>query len=399
MDRAATPTRLPHGKALAVEMLGRDAKSTRVFPSLTAVATVTQRRLEPCAAGHQAQEKDTVIVEVDESSTASPSSPQIPKQKPKKRSKAASQKRLQVASEKRKLEKQKLLLEPESLEADAIRKKRRGRALAQGMKRAAKNRDASSTRAVGSQVPTPRSGKVSWLFEDRVQALIKYPEELFRVQPTVYGASKSTPCTFEAFSRLRQGRWFTDETINYYFAALGHRCREPEQIAIVSTFFYNTLKEHGEGCQRVRRFGRPVGEKETNSPGLLRGSLLLIPVNWESSHWGLVSVHPFQQKVKIWDSLRSSGMPDSPEMRRLISAWIKREQGWRDQPHNPIEWKWEVPSVPQQKNTDDCGVYLCSFASALVRQTSIEVVDESSANRFRAEMQYSALLAATGHRI
>lgn len=341
--------------------------------------------------------RDPVFLVVSDDDSPPSENPRRQSAKSAKRSSAATEKRLRVAREKRQREKQTLLLEPESGAADAIREKRKRRAFRQGSKRAAARRDKSSTKAVGIQGMTPRSGKVSWQFEDRVQALLKYPKELFRVLPTVYGASKSTPCTFEAFNRLRSGKWFTDETVNYFFAALGQRTREPEQVAIVSSFFYNALMTHGVDSRFIKRFGRPIKQKESQTPGLLRGGLLLIPVNWRSHHWGLVSVHPLEKKMKVWDSLSSSGMGKSTELKGLISGWVSSEQEWRGQPHNESEWDWEVPVVPQQQNSDDCGVYLCAFASALARRTSIEVTDKDSAARFRAEMQYSALLAAVGY--
>lgn len=319
-----------------------------------------------------------------------------PKKKTSKRTKSATQRRLLAASQKRALERQVLVLEPGSKEAEEVRRRRRRRAKQQGMKRASENRSTAATRAVGRPRVTPHSGQVSWIFEDRVQALMKNPDELFRVLPTVYGASDTTPCTFEAFNRLRDGKWFTDEVVNYYFAALGQQALDPAQVAIVSSYFYCTLKRFGPQSAEVRKFGRPNNEKHSNAPGLLRGELLLIPINWYTTHWGLVSVHPVQKRIRIWDSLRNTGMTSSLQLRQLISDWIENEQRWRGEEHTRSEWRWEVMDVPQQTNSYDCGVYLCSFAASLVRLTEYPVTDKGSAKRFRAEMLISAVMAAVG---
>lgn len=324
----------------------------------------------------------------------------------KPRSVAARDKRLHSARLKRQLDNQILQVEPESEAAKAIRRKRLVRARRRGMKRAAANRDLLSTRAVGRQRRAPSSpdsgdscGRMyrypSWKFQDRVRALLERPDELFRVLPTVYGASHSTPFTFEALNRLRPKRWFTDETINYFFAAIGEETTlDPSQIAIVSSYFYATLTAYGPASDAVRRYGRPASEKNSMSPGLLGGDVLLIPINWRGSHWGMISVHTRERAIQVWDSLHSSGMGVCTEFCRLITEWVENEHTWRGQIFQSQDWKLEVVNTPQQTNSYDCGVYVCSFAAALVRGHDLEVVDEKSALRFRAEMLCSALSAA-----
>ena len=217
-----------------------------------------------------------------------------PEKKVKSRSTAAVAKRLLVARQKRLAEKQILLAEPESQAASVIRLRRLHRAMSQGMKRAARKRNLSSTKAVGrprlaasSSNQTPVADRTSWKFEDRVAALIECPDEIFRVLPTVYGASDSTPCTFEALNRLRPRQWFTDETINYYFAALGQQAQDPADIAIVNSYFFDKLETAGADSEEVRRYGRPASEKTSHRPGLLRGKILIVPIHWQGNHWVL----------------------------------------------------------------------------------------------------------------
>ena len=131
------------------------------------------------------------------------------------------------------------------------------------------------------------------------------------------------------------------------------KCKD---VYIFSSFFYTKLVACG--CKGVERWAKSID--------LFSKRELLFPVH-HINHWCLVSVNVENCQVSLYDSLSHLNKCNS-FMDAIEKYLLFKESGERV---GARKWRKEIcPSVPQQDNMNDCGVYVCMNARNIVEQSA-----------------------------
>ncbi|CAN8074298.1 unnamed protein product [Agarophyton chilense] len=116
---------------------------------------------------------------------------------------------------------------------------------------------------------------------------------------------------------------------------------------------------------------------------------MLIPINQQNLHWTLGIIN---FKDKIVAHLDSMGKGGSPEVRENLLRWVRDEAATKGHEFKATEWSADDVVVPQQTNSDDCGVFLCKYADFLSRGWSDFTFSQDHMNYFRARMAHELLM-------
>jgi Ulp1 family protease len=171
--------------------------------------------------------------------------------------------------------------------------------------------------------------------------------------------------------------WLTDEVIN---AFCGRVSAAKPTVHCCSTFFYTKIASSMDE-EWLRRWKRTVN---------LPKDLIIIPVNWNDSHWALVVYDIRASTLKYYDSMMSGSRsrealgtikeafekcqlvkePSSPPTKRCddavgVLAFIMSKISMDDtEDINPL--KMETPkNQPQQTDGSSCGVFVCWWIAKL----------------------------------
>lgn len=167
--------------------------------------------------------------------------------------------------------------------------------------------------------------------------------------------------------------WLDDAVINDYVAMVakhGSKSDRKDQVRSVSalsSFFFTKISSpnpnYGSCAGMLKRAGIP-GKK------LLDCEKVFIPIN-KTYHWTLAVIEPkipegltaieHKRRLTIYNSMGSSG---GRQVAAIIMNWIQHDLGasFKDD-------EWEVDPAgesPQQRNTDDCGVFTCTTARQIM---------------------------------
>ncbi|GFR52930.1 hypothetical protein Agub_g15594, partial [Astrephomene gubernaculifera] len=92
---------------------------------------------------------------------------------------------------------------------------------------------------------------------------------------------------------------------------------------------------------------------------------VLVPIHFSQNHWFLVEINMSKQAVRVYDSMKRE-LHDYMELVNNLKHWVKREAAVRHRVRLDMRtWDVKLVEVPQQGNTDDCGVYTIFFAEHL----------------------------------
>jgi len=131
-------------------------------------------------------------------------------------------------------------------------------------------------------------------------------------------------------------------------------------------------------------FGRGTkkGQEKVNMTDF---DLVLFPCNVNQTHWVLITLQfPSTRKVlaTCYDSLNRS----QNTVVNAVTSWLK--SGFcGDFKHIQMD----IPACPQQANSNDCGVFVCAFAEAAIRDCPLDYVDQKLVKKRR--MQWKQLYA------
>lgn len=219
--------------------------------------------------------------------------------------------------------------------------------------------------------------------------------------------------TGEYLRRLKPNCWLNDEIVNAFMTMLEARAtemrgaKEPTgiqgavsavpngvhgspnvpKVKIMNSFFYAKLIEPDRykrptyNYQRVRRWTRKF-----DSFGL---DILLLPINQENVHWTLGVINFRERTVQHLDSLGTGG---SGKVREYLMRWVADEAKDKGKEYNASEWKAVEADVPIQRNSDDCGVFLCKFADFLSRGWSEFTFSQTHMQYFRCRIAHELLV-------
>ncbi|CAG8530613.1 11383_t:CDS:10 [Diversispora eburnea] len=144
-------------------------------------------------------------------------------------------------------------------------------------------------------------------------------------------------------------------------------------IYIVNTFFYPTLMNYNDGVDRVARwFLKP--KKKAPPPNLFEKKFIFIPIN-ASSHWTL-AVSNFESKCfEMYDSLgsgfRTGFLTKLKEFFKHMAKKTNNDDDFEIWKINELRRK-----TPQQRNSDDCGVFAMITLEHLSRQAPLSFNQE-----------------------
>ena len=164
---------------------------------------------------------------------------------------------------------------------------------------------------------------------------------------------------------LMDRKWLNDAVLDGYLRlvtqraeAVGGGVRLPRCHSMGTQFFQ---KLQGSGCdyEQVRRW--------TSKVDLFAYDIVLVPVN-VGRHWALVAVDFAAGVITFYDSLGS----DSEALPEIVRMWLGAVAGWarRDRLAEDIAaFRFELPGasgvMPQQRNSYDCGVFVCMAANCV----------------------------------
>lgn len=176
--------------------------------------------------------------------------------------------------------------------------------------------------------------------------------------------------------KTKGSNWLNDEVINAYLKLLSI---EFQENLIFNTFFYlefeKFMKKNSsfEKISRImKRFGFNSGTKA-----------LFIPVNQGNVHWAFIYINLESGELSYCDSLNSSAGYDSnildsfEELLNLMYKILDCDQR--------ISLKRQEISVPQQENSNDCGVFTVMGIHSLL-EGSINHLNQNLIPYFRIKI-------------
>lgn len=248
-------------------------------------------------------------------------------------------------------------------------------------------------------------------------------QELNRIRGMVINA--------EDIYKLKPHCWLNDEIINSYFQLLidrserkvlaqnrrlpnnglsnggkleetdvnagGHRDlssvgfgSEVPKITYINSFFYAKLvsiKDRRAGCysydySRVRRW--------TRKDNVFAYDIMLIPINVQNIHWSLGVINFKEKTVSHLDSM---GRSDMLSVCDNLLRWVRDEaQDKGVKGFDPEAWRTVEIKVPQQNNSDDCGVFTCKFGDWVSRGWKEFTFTSEHMDYFRSRIAHELLM-------
>lgn len=180
------------------------------------------------------------------------------------------------------------------------------------------------------------------------------------------------------YNSLRNGAFINDGIIDFWLLWISRNISVPSsEYLILSTHFYSRLRKPDDGVEIAARW------LKKRNHDIFQKKLILMPVNADL-HWSLIAVINLNQlgeclatmssetQLPFIVHLDSAKMHATVPLARLVNTLINYEQsekgGFIGSPGgssrrslNPV-----CPTVSQQTNGYDCGLYLCRFALGLL---------------------------------
>ncbi|KAK8785980.1 hypothetical protein V5799_007654 [Amblyomma americanum] len=191
----------------------------------------------------------------------------------------------------------------------------------------------------------------------------------------------SMAVTRHDIATLGEGKGLNDNIVNFYLAMIAQRSKRRGGPAVYafSTFFFTKL--HSCGPDGVKRW--------TQGEDLFAYDILLVPVHSEDpSHWCLAVVDFCTPEMVIYDSL--GPRDEHANIIDDLADYLEKVSHWRDCDLDWSGWYFYPSNVPLQKDTFDCGVFLCQYAECLTRDAPI-LFKEKHMPYFRGRIVYEIL--------
>ncbi|KAI7791582.1 sentrin-specific protease 5 isoform X1 [Triplophysa rosa] len=155
--------------------------------------------------------------------------------------------------------------------------------------------------------------------------------------------------TLDDLSTLDDQNWVNDQVINMYgeliMEATSHK------VHFFNSFFYRQFV--AKGYEGVKRWTKKVD--------LFSKKLILIPLHLEI-HWSLIAVDVSKQNINFYDSQGILFKFAVDHVLKYILAEAKEKKQLAFQKG----WKMVInKTIPQQKNDNDCGVFVLEYCKCL----------------------------------
>ena len=168
-------------------------------------------------------------------------------------------------------------------------------------------------------------------------------------------------------------KWLNDEVINYYLSLLKDKfSRQQHKLHIFTTYFMEKLSPT-RWSTAISDFNYNEVSSWTHSGrkniNLFQKDMVIIPINYHNQHWTLAAIYPKTKKVAYYDSMRSAHT--AAQYLHIIKRYLQEEARITKTVFDATIWSFDTPTVPQQTNCHDCGVYLLLFAHLITHELPI----------------------------
>ncbi|KAI5101694.1 sentrin-specific protease 5 [Silurus meridionalis] len=164
----------------------------------------------------------------------------------------------------------------------------------------------------------------------------------------------------EDLSTLEDQNWVNDQVINMYgeliMDATSHK------VHFFNSFFYRQLV--AKGYEGVKRWTKKVD--------VFSKRLLLIPLHLEI-HWSLITVDVPKQNINFYDS---QGILFKFAVENILKYIIAEA---KEKKHAALQKGWKMTvnkGIPQQKNDNDCGVFVLEYCKCLAFKEPLQFTQE-----------------------
>lgn len=188
------------------------------------------------------------------------------------------------------------------------------------------------------------------------------------------------PITRNDMATLRPGAWLNDEVVNFFMMLLKDRAkcdmqgpRKLPRVHFMNTQFYPKLAETAKGYDyhgSVRRWTK------RENVDIFSMDLLVVPIHCHGNHWTLALVNFGEQRLEFFDSLGGSPGHVLDTLRRYLNdeSMDKKQapfnlEGWSNLVHS-------TSKIPRQRNSHDCGVFMCTNADFLSQGAVLDYSQE-----------------------
>ncbi|CAI2379197.1 unnamed protein product [Moneuplotes crassus] len=156
--------------------------------------------------------------------------------------------------------------------------------------------------------------------------------------------------------------------------------RNVESSIVVESLVFERIKLYGrdEEWNKIDEIFEARARKQAKE----NINTIIMPVHCDESHWVLVLIKIEDTEIKVYDSNQCEESKDiehaMPMLKKYCenSKWINLDKGKEFEIRTDIQ-------CPQQKNSFDCGVYVCYFMYHLYRSSLLQskIPSDSKAKR------------------
>jgi sentrin-specific protease 1 len=172
---------------------------------------------------------------------------------------------------------------------------------------------------------------------------------------------------------MRDGERLNDEVINFYMGLMQQRelkvnPKKP-RCHFFNTFFYKALTSDTREYN-YKNVCKWTAVKKLGGYSILDCEEVVVPIHrgeGDNAHWVLVVINIASKSLEFFDSLGGNDQGARAHLAQYLSDEYMHK---REQTVDTSWWERDIQAdVPQQQNTIDCGVFMLSFAKALVSST------------------------------
>ncbi|CAG9825592.1 unnamed protein product [Phaedon cochleariae] len=194
----------------------------------------------------------------------------------------------------------------------------------------------------------------------------KMVEKAFRGDPNEILARKfNLNITRRDLLTLAGLNWLNDEVINFYMNLIIERGKDskwPKSYAF-NTFFYSKLIK--DGPQSLRRWTKRVD--------LFSHDLVCVPIHL-GMHWCMAIIDFRDKSIRYYDSMGGNNNKCLSALRNYLEA---EHLDKKKSAYSTSDFTLEnVKDIPQQMNGSDCGMFSCTFAEFITRNSKINFTQE-----------------------
>ena len=225
------------------------------------------------------------------------------------------------------------------------------------------NRELSSSSS-STPTPTPTTSTstttttTTTFFNPQLSSIIKSIDKNLEIQPNL---------TVNSWRTLENNNWLNDEVINTYLILMKKQLYHNYDLVVVPSLVYGFLTGSVDKSSSVQRWIMK------NEPKILKSLEIYVPIHSNYNHWCLVVINFEKQEIILFDSLNHSSSTTTTttifsnvQKLLMLSATTVIEQ----QQIKSLKLISRV-DIPQQLNTNDCGVFTLEYARRMMTGHSI----------------------------